>query len=66
MPRRTTEPTSPDDFVVLSIKCRREWRDWANIVAKSERATVATLVDQLLTERARYRNLTQPPVRGRD
>jgi hypothetical protein len=55
----------PDEIVILSIKCRREWRDWANKTAEAERASVATLVDQLLAERARERGLPGPPPRGK-
>ena len=54
----------PDEIVILSIKCRREWREWAMSVAKAERATLATLIDQLLAERARERALPEPPSRG--
>lgn len=56
----------PDEVVILSIKCRREWREWATSVARAERASVATLVDQLLAERARDRGLPDPPLRGKD
>jgi hypothetical protein len=54
----------PNDIVVLSMKCRREWRTWAMNVARAERASLATLIDQLLTERARERQLPAPPSRG--
>jgi hypothetical protein len=56
----------PDEIVILSIKCRREWREWAMGVARAERASLATLIDQLLAERARERGLTDPPPRGKD
>lgn len=56
----------PDDVVIMTIKCRREWRDWAMAVADAERAPLATLVDQLLAVRARERGLPEPPARGRD
>lgn len=56
----------PDDVVIISIKARREWRDWANKIADAERAPLATLVDQLLTIRARERGLPEPPSRGKD
>jgi hypothetical protein len=56
----------PDEIVMLSIKCRREWREWALALARAERASLATLVDQLLAERARMRGLSTPPNRGRD
>lgn len=56
----------PDEIVILSIKCRREWRVWAMELAKSERASLATLVDQLLDARARERGLPAPPSRGKE
>lgn len=56
----------PDDIVILSIKCRREWREWANRIADAERAPLSTLIDQLLAERARERGLPDPPSRGKD
>jgi hypothetical protein len=56
----------PDEIVILSIKCRREWREWAMNVARAERASLATLIDQLLAERARGRGLPDPPLRGKD
>jgi hypothetical protein len=56
----------PNEIVILSIKCRREWRGWALGVAKAERASLATLIDQLLTERARGRGLPEPPPRGKE
>jgi hypothetical protein len=56
----------PDEIVILSIKCRREWREWAMGVARAERASLATLIDQLLAERARARGLEEPPSRGKD
>lgn len=54
----------PDEGVILSIKCRREWREWVTALARAERATVATLVDQMLTRRAKGRGLPDPPSRG--
>lgn len=57
---------NPDEVVILSIKCRREWREWAMSIARAERASLATLIDQLLAERARERGLTDPPLRGKD
>lgn len=62
--KKSAKP-DPDEIVILSIKCRREWRDWANSTAAAERASVATLVDQLLAERARERGLPGPPSRGK-
>lgn len=62
--RKATGP-DPDEIVILSIKCRREWRDWAMGLARAERASLATLVDQLLAERARARGLAGPPLRGK-
>ncbi len=56
----------PDEIVILSIKCRREWREWAMGVAKAERASLATLIDQLIAVRARERGLPDPPSRGKD
>jgi hypothetical protein len=56
----------PDDIVIMTIKCRREWRDWALDLARAERAPLATLIDQLLTERARERGLPEPPARGKE
>ncbi len=56
----------PDEIVILSIKCRREWREWAMGIARAERAALATLIDQLLAERARSRGLSDPPARGKD
>jgi hypothetical protein len=56
----------PDEIVILSIKCRREWREWAMSLAKAKRASLATLIDQLLAESARERGLPEPPARGRD
>ena len=44
----------------------REWREWAMDLARSERASLATLIDQLLAEKARTRGLPAPPSRGRD
>lgn len=61
-----TVKADPDEIVILSIKCRREWRDWANAIAKAERAALATLIDQLLAERARERELPEPPSRGKE
>lgn len=61
--KKSSKP-DPDEIVILSIKCRREWREWAMSVAKAERATLATLIDQLLAERARERGLPEPPSRG--
>ncbi len=58
--------TDPDEIVILSIKCRREWRAWATGIARAERAALATLIDQLLAERARSRGLSDPPARGKD
>lgn len=58
--------TDPDEVVILSIKCRRAWREWAMGVARSERASLATLIDQLLAARARERGLPEPPARGKD
>lgn len=58
--------TPPDgSLVILSIKCRREWREWAMDIAKAERASLATLIDQLLAVRARERGLPDPPTRGK-
>jgi hypothetical protein len=56
----------PDEIVILSIKCRREWREWAMGVARAERAPLATLVDQLLANRAKESGLPDPPARGKD
>jgi hypothetical protein len=56
----------PDEIVILSIKCRREWREWAAGIARAERASVATLVDQLLADRAKESGLAAPPARGKD
>jgi hypothetical protein len=63
--KKLTKP-DPDEVVILSIKCRREWREWATSVAKAERASLATLIDQLLAVRARERGLPAPPSRGKD
>jgi hypothetical protein len=62
------KPAKPnaDEVVILSIKCRREWREWAMGIARAERASLATLIDQLLAERARERGLPDPPLRGKD
>lgn len=64
-PKKKGKP-DPDEIVILSIKCRREWREWAMNTARAERASLATLIDQLLAERARERGLTDPPSRGRE
>lgn len=64
--KATGKKTSPDDVVIMTIKCRREWRDWAMSIADAERAPLATLVDQLLAVRARERGLPDPPARGKD
>ena len=56
----------PDEIVILSIKCRREWREWAMSIARAERAPLATLVDQLLADRAKEKGLPDPPARGKD
>lgn len=63
--KKTLKP-DPDEIVILSIKCRREWRVWATSIAKAERASLATLIDQLLAVRARERGLPDPPSRGKD
>ena len=65
-PKKKTTKPDPDEIVILSIKCRREWRDWANEQAKAERAPLATLVDQLLADRARERGRRVPPLRGKE
>lgn len=66
-PKKKAAPKpDPDEVVILSIKCRREWRDWASGVAKAERASLATLIDQLLAIRARERGLPEPPLRGKE
>jgi hypothetical protein len=62
---KATKP-NPDEVVILSIKCRREWREWVMSLARAERASVATLIDQLLAVRARERGLSDPPLRGKD
>jgi hypothetical protein len=64
--KKQTGTPDPDEIVILSIKCRREWREWAMGLARAERASLATLIDQLLAERARLRGLTSPPARGRE
>lgn len=56
----------PDEIVILSIKCRREWREWAMSIARAKRASLATLIDQLLADAARDRGLPAPPSRGKD
>ena len=61
---RKTDKPDPDEVVILSLKCRREWREWAMKLAKAERASLATLIDQLLAERARARGFVNPPNRG--
>ena len=61
--KKTSKP-DPDEVVILSIKCRREWREWATGIARAERASLATLIDQLLAVRARERGLPDPPPRG--
>jgi hypothetical protein len=66
MPAKKTVKPDPDEVVILSIKCRREWREWAMSVARAERASLATLIDQLLAERARERSLPDPPLRGKE
>jgi hypothetical protein len=53
----------PDEVVILSVKCRREWRDWATALAKRKRASLATLIDQLLTEEAKKIGIEEPPAR---
>ncbi len=63
--KKTTKP-NPDEVVILSIKCRREWREWAMSLARAERASLATLIDQLLAVRARERKLPDPPLRGKE
>jgi hypothetical protein len=66
LPKKPSSKGDPDDIVILTLKCRREWRDWAMGIAKAERASLATLIDQLLAERARERDLPEPPPRGKD
>ena len=63
--KKASKP-DPDEIVIISIKCRREWREWATSIAKAERASLATLIDQLLAVRARERGLPDPPARGKD
>lgn len=60
------EAMESPEVVILSIKCRREWREWAMSIARAERASLATLIDQLLAERARERELPDPPLRGKE
>ena len=62
----TKKKSDRDEIVILSIKCRREWREWAMDIARAERASLATLIDQLLAERARERGLPDPPLRGKE
>lgn len=64
--KKKASKANPDEIVILSIKCRREWREWVASVAKAERASMATLFDQLVAERARARGLPEPPDRGKD
>jgi hypothetical protein len=66
LPAKKPAKTNPDEVVILSIKCRREWREWAMSIARAERASLATLIDQLLAQRARDRELPDPPLRGKE
>jgi hypothetical protein len=59
-------PPLDDETCLISIKCRREWREWAMSIARAERAPLATLVDQLLADRAKESGLPDPPARGKD
>jgi hypothetical protein len=63
--KKASSKARGDDIVILTLKCRREWRDWALDLAAAERASLATLIDQLLAERARQRGLKAPPARGK-
>jgi hypothetical protein len=65
-PKKSKGKPDPDEIVILSMKCRREWRTWAMSIARAERASLATLIDQLLAERARERGFPEPPRRGKD
>lgn len=59
---------SPDDQVLVTIKCRREWRDWLDSIAKARRVSVSSLIDQMAADLAREYGLPAPPPRweGRD
>jgi hypothetical protein len=49
--------------IVVAVKATRAWREWANKLAKTERASLSTLIDQQLARLARERGLPEPPVR---
>jgi D-tyrosyl-tRNA(Tyr) deacylase len=54
---------TPNDFTVLTIRMRRQYRDYLRALAIRERCTVAAVVDRAVAEYSRKVRTTPPPRR---
>ena len=62
-PKKKASPPSGPQMLAKGIRMTREYADWLERLASSERMSVSTLIDRAIADYARRAGFQEPPER---